>query len=532
MNGNALGYLLRVKWRNFFRDLLKRPGRLVLLIILIAAFAGTIIGGNEVQNDPERKVQDISVLCALLNALCILIFSTAFMTSISSGGSFFKMQDINFIFPAPIGRNKVLFYGLIQQMGVNLFIGFFILFQYTTLRSNFDITIWGLLLVFLAYTLSAFVGQCFGLFIYTFISDSEKKKRLVKLVYLVLVAAVVAYVDVNILNNRSQLLTAIAQYATAWPVKIFPFAGWLGAFADSLFHGEILFGLLWLALTAGVFFVALYIVSKSNRDYYEDVISSAEATQSAVVSAKENAVPEAAPKNIKVGKTGFDHGIGASVFFFKHMRENRRSSKLFISPASILYAAMTVVFALIFKGESDNAGSALIGALCFSSYMLIFLLPLGRFNRELFRPYIYLIPESPVKKMFYATLELLPTTLLESAITFIPVAFILQTGPISCILCILVRTSFAMLFTAGNIIVERLWSGSLSKIVGIFVYMFIDIILAAPGFAVALVLPSVGFVLIDATVTSLLLLTVINIPISLLAFFLCRNMLQYSESAA
>jgi hypothetical protein len=525
---NALGYLLRVKMRNYFRDLVKKPARLVLLIILVAAFAVTIIGGSSVQNDPERKVLDISLLCAGLNALLILIFSTSFSSGIQNGGRFFKMSDVNFIFPAPLSRHRVLLYGLIQQMGVNLFIGLFLLFQYSTLRSAFDITVWGLLLLFFTYTAVAFIGQCFGLFLYTFISSSDSRKKLVKTVYTLLVAAVVVYVGINVWAGKADLTGAFSQYGSSIFVNVFPVAGWMGAFAGCLLHGEVAAALMWFALTLIVYFAFLYIVAKSGRDFYEDVIASAEATQSAIVAARENSVPEATPRKIKVGKTGFSKGWGASVFFYKHLRENRRSTTFIVSTASLIYSVMTIIFSLFMRGSD----SAIIAVLCFSAYMLIFMLPLGRFNRELFRPYIYLMPENPVKKMLFATLETLPTALIESAIIFIPCSIILKTGAAVCVLCIIARMSYSLLFTGGNIIVERLWSGNLSKVVGVFVYLFVNLILALPGLVLALVLPAAGIVIVDTTITALLLLVVCNIPITLLVFYLCRNMLQYSESAA
>ncbi|NCC67964.1 MAG: hypothetical protein EOM14_07180, partial [Clostridia bacterium] len=254
----------------------------------------------------------------------------------------------------------------------------------------------------------------------------------------------------------------------------------------------------------------------------------AETTQSAIVAARENSVPEAAPRKIKVGRTGFGKGWGASVLFYKHLRENRRSTTFIVSTGSLIYSVMTIVFSL-FMRSSD---SAIIAVFCFSAYMLIFILPLGRFNRELFRPYIYLIPENPVKKMLFATLETLPTALIESAIIFIPCAIILKTGAAVCGLCIIARMSYSLLFTGGNIIVERLWSGNLSKVVGVFVYLIVDLVLALPGLVLALVLPAAGIVIVDTTITALLLLVVCNLPITLLVFYLCRNMLQYSESAA
>lgn len=530
MNSGALTYLLRTKIRNYFRDLFKKPGRLILLIIIVLALGVSIVGGIFSSDDAERKVKDISLLCAIINALFILIFTTSFLAGIKSGGSFFKMQDVNLIFIAPFSKQKVLFYGLIQQMGTNIFIGFFLLFQYTILRSNFDINIWGLLLLFFSYTVVSFLGQCCGLFLYTFISDSDSKKFRAKAIYTLLIIALVVYVGINVWARRDSLVDALALFGDSIFVHVFPFAGWMGAFTSALFHGKLLTALLWLALSVASFFVFLAIVAKSDRDYYEDVISSAEAMQSAIASAKENTLPENAPKNVKVGVVGIGKGFGASVLFWKHMKEDKRSAKFIVSPTSLIYVVMSIVFALFLRGAFE--GTAMLSALVFSSYMLVFSLALGRFNRELCRPYIYLIPESPVKKMFYATLETLPTAIVESVLIFVPCAVLLKAGALECILCIICRVTFALLFTGGNIIIERLWSGSLSKVIGFLVYLLVNILLALPGVAAIIACNALGIVIVNTTVTALVCMTIINLPVTLLAFYLSRNMLQYSESAA
>ena len=146
------------------------------------------------------------------------------------------------------------------------------------------------------------------------------------------------------------------------------------------------------------------------------------------------------------------------------------------------------------------------------------------------KPYIYLIPEPPLKKMVWALMETMPTTLLEGVLIFVPVSFTMGLTAPECILCIVVRLSFAALFTAGNILIERIWGGSLSKVAGMFIYIIINLLLATPGAVLAIVLSAMKLVILSGNVTILLSLVVCNVPIALLTLFLCRNMLQNAET--
>ena len=165
-------------------------------------------------------------------------------------------------------------------------------------------------------------------------------------------------------------------------------------------------------------------------------------------------------------------------------------------------------------------------AFAMATYMQIFTVLLGRLNRELTKPFIYLVPEPPLKRLLWALAELLPSSFIDALVVFVPLGLILHLGFSEILLCILARLSFAFLYTAGNIVVERLWGGVTSRMLVVFLYFAVVAVLAAPGIVMAVVL--IG--LLGESVTVLMLsLTAANIPVSLLALFLCRNMLEYAE---
>ena len=191
---------------------------------------------------------------------------------------------------------------------------------------------------------------------------------------------------------------------------------------------------------------------------------------------------------------------------------------------SLTFIIMTVIFSVFLKK------GGIIPAFSFSIYMMVFSVALGRFNRELTKPYIYLIPEAPLKKLSFALAESLPTELLESILVLVPVSIITKTDALTCLFCIISRVSFAALFLASSVAIERIWGSALSKVGGMFIYFLFDILLCLPGIALAFVLQSNDVILVNFTLTSALSIMLMNLPVAALVLFLCRNVLQYAET--
>ncbi len=524
MSRNALFYLLATKLKNNLKEFIRKPARLVFALFLIAMFGLTIFGASQGVKNPERQLRDFSELSAIISAILILMFSISFYTGLSQGGSIFKMPDVNFIFPSPINKRSVMFFGLIQQIGASLLVGVFIMFQYTNLHINYGIGIGGLLLIFLVYSLTVFLGQTSAMLLYIFISDSDRKRTIAKNIFIAYIIFLCGIIGFQVFKNQDDMLNVLVSAGNGLLLRSFPFAGWMAGFAHGVFRGEYLQAALWLGLSILAFLAMLSVMSRSNREYYEDVLASTETAFNALSTAKEGSGTAPMPQKIKVGKSGLGKGQGASVLFFKHILEKRRSKSFILSPSEIIFALVIIVFSFFMKS------SGIIPIIAFSSYMMVFSITTGRFNLELMKPYIYLIPEPPLKKLFFSISEMFPSALLEAFIIFIPVGFILELSAFETALCVITRVSFGFLFTGGIIIVERIWGGSLSKMAGLMLYLLVDIIIVMPAVALAIYAAFSGLNLLSPTAAILIPLGVGNVLTALVILFICRNMLQYAET--
>ena len=527
---SPLVYLTVVKLKNQIKELLKSPSKLIYALLLVGIFALSAFSSEEIGTGEPRS---LSELVAIMTLFYTFMFLMVFLNGSSTNTPMFSLSDTTLLFPAPLSPNKILFYGLLRQLGLSLLLGFFLLFQYSWLHGLYGVTYGGLLLIVAGYAVTLFLAQFFAMAVYTRTSGNERAGRVVRLcvygsVILYILAAAFAcreplFALLNGGKDYFALLDAGVSFFSTLPGLLFPVSGWAAGMAGGFFLEDLLLSVLLLAVSL-VFLAALIwliLRGKDKYSYYEDVLQTAETAQSAIAAKKEGNL-EVVPKHVRLGKTGLNRGWGASAIYYKHTIENRRSGVFFLSTMSLVFAACIIIASFFMRDLEDGT---IVGIFAMATYMQLFSVVLGRFNRELTKPYLYLIPEPPLKKLLYALLESLQSNALEAVIIFVPVGFIVQASPVDIVLCIAARITFALLFTAGNVLVERVFGTVSTKALVMLFYFLTLLLMAVPGIVLGVVLLSVlpGF-------WGLLLgMAAGNIPIALLVLYLCRNLLQYAE---
>lgn len=537
---SPLVYLTVVKLKNQLKQTVRQPSRLIYGLFLLAMLALVIFSGNMETEMDRRPLSELTAVMVLFYSLMFLI---SFMNGVNGGAGnypMFTLSDVSMLFPSPLRPNKVLAYGLFRQLGLSLLMGFFLLFQYSWLHSLYGLEYAHLLLIVAGYALSLFLGQVCAMAAYTRTSGNEGARKAIKyaaygitgafllgLLWSAMPAGLFAGQSPSALNIGEVIEKGAAFLSTIG--VYFPVSGWAAGFIGGLLSGNFAAVGISLALMLATFGVMLLLVIKNKNNYYEDVLQTAEVAQSAITAKKEGQPAEVTPKNVRLGKTGLNKGNGAGVIFFKHIVENRRSGVFIFSKTALMFMAIIIVTAFVYGqifNEKDSM-SSLVALFTMSTYMQMFSEGVGRFSWELTKPYLYLIPEPPFKKLLMATGETLLTDCFEAVAIYVPVAAILGLSPATCVLCILARISYSLLFTSGNIMVERVFGTVRSKGLVLFFYMISLMILALPGLGLglALTIPEI----LPAPAGMLLGLMGGNIPIALLVMFLCRNLLQYAE---
>lgn len=519
---SATFYLIGCRLKNQLLSLLRSPAKLIYTLLFLGFMVFIIFSGNH-NRASASSFRPIEELSAILTAFYTFIFFLIASTGFSSGNSIFQLADVNILFSSPHSPQQTLTYGLISQLGNSLLMGLFIPFQYNWLHNMYNVDFGTLLLIMLGYAVVLFCAQFTAMSLYSLLSQKPQQKRIFKTGFILIPACFALWLFFVAIRDEAHLLQNLVQAAVSLPMFLFPVSGWTSAGVSGILLGNAGLSFLGLALLV-LFILALrYLLQRMQPDYYEDVISHAEQTYEKRADAKSGKIADASPKHLKVGATGLSHGVGASVLYYKHKLENRRSKQFLLSTVSLLFLLSTLAFAFFMRR------TGLISIIVFSVYMQVFSISLGRFTKELLKPYIYLIPEPPFQKLLWAMLEDMPSYLVEGILLFIPVGLMLGLGVFEIIALILMRVSFSFLLLSANLIAERLFGNISTKMLIMFFYFFTILILAAPGVLLSIIVPTLGFVFISTEVTVCLCLILCNVPIAVLCIFLCRNILATSE---
>ncbi|MEG0379452.1 MAG: putative ABC exporter domain-containing protein, partial [Eubacterium sp.] len=388
---------------------------------------------------------------ALIIGLFLFLIGTEISKGLSSGGSFFTMADVNLLFLSPVSPRKILAYGLIKQIGVSLLMGIFILFQGTTLREFFGVDPMGMFFLFIGYCVFLVLAEVLALAIYSFSNGDRKKKQLVKNIMYCFVFLIAALFLTTLAKNQNVLDTLI-QTADSKMVEYIPIVGWIKGFIIGLISGNFLMAIIYFVLLALLGGLLIMYICRSDADYYEDVLQAAETAYHTKAAAKQGHLSDAKDASkISRKNTGIHKGKGASVFFFKHMLENKRSGYLFLNQFTLIMAVLALAASIFARGHISFI--LIFGAL---TYMQCLTSTMGRWIKELPLPYIYMIPQKPFKKLIFASLESVVDSFISGIIIFVPCGFILGAPVTLIAAAILARVGIAALLSAGNILVEKI----------------------------------------------------------------------------
>lgn len=518
-------YLLRASLKNRFGELLKKPGKLVMYLVVLLAFgaalAATLFGAAHTSGR-----QPASYLMLIFFGFLLLFYGMAVQKGLASGDSVFGMNDVNFLFVAPVNPRATLFYGLIKLAGTSFLAGFFLLFQSSTLAS-FGLGFDGVLILFAAYMLNMMVLTLLSQAIYSATNGRPGRKRVARVLAVALFAPLLVALALRFFATGS-FLQALADIAVSPVLAATPFIGWASAGAIALATGSLLPGLGWLGLLVLSGAGLLLYLMRSRSDYYEDVLV---ATETAFEKARATAEGDmqaafSTAARAKVRGTGLA-GRGAHVFLFKHLRETFRQNRFGFFSLYMLITAACIIGASLFLFD----GGDLPLVLQILMWMQIFMVGTGRGLLELYTHYLYMAPASPFQKAVWSNMELVVRTVAESVL-FLGIPGLIMGSDLLVILgSMAVYVLFTLLLLGINYLSIRWTEANLSQGMLMVLYFFVVVLFMLPGLAAALF---VGFSVGGQAgpLLALLILSVWELLVALVCFFLSKDVLHNCDMAS
>lgn len=509
----SLIFLSSRKLKNKLTELLKSPWKLIMTLGFIMLFVMNM-SIDKISPSGSRPIVEFYAIIFVFYIVCFMIETKK---GFERGGTMFSLSDVNFLFLSPIKPASVLFYAMAGRIGTSLWMGIAFIYQFSLLRTQYAISFNNMICAVIGYGAVAFLSQLAGMLIYFFTCGNSEKLKKAKRVFYLLCAAFLVPFAVSLVTHPlfpSLTITDVAEGITGETMKLFPVAGWVLAAVEGAIKGLI--PQLISALSVSVIFTVIVfaVISNLRHGYYEDVLLSAEKTADSKgtgeVRIDEKTLLE---QNRKIKK-----GKGASAFFHKHRLENRRTKATLLSPTSIFYLVLIVVYAFVFK----NGAIELFLISCTASVLTILT---GRWVKELTLPYIYLTPDKPVKKLFYLLPEMLPKVITESVLHCVAIGYVGKYGIITIAAMIFARISLCFVLMAAALIVARFFREKEKNNIFVAVCLFIGMLFALPSIIVLFFFSDFGM----GTVTGFAAMTAVNIPIGFLLLFFARNLLKFSD---
>jgi hypothetical protein len=524
-------YIARKQIKNNVIQLVRKPVRLIALIVAAALIIWMVW---DLPSQSHGQM-DLAILQSGFLAWLLVLGTITALSSVESGSSLFQLPDVNLLFVSPLSPKTVLAYGLARQTGKTVAGFAFLLFYSWMLVDNFGITVADVLLLILGSVLFLVAIQALALCLYCFANRGAVQRAAVKAGILAVPFLIILYV---LYQSRDGLNFSVIYQTAASPVlDAFPVVGWIRGAVFALIVGNGALAGLYFALTAAFFALTILVLLKIDADYYEDVLSTAEKLFHVRRAIKEKRTVSL-PTKKKVGRTGIGRGWGASAFFYKHLMENRRGSRFaWIGSSTLMLllvnAAVAVVMRVIVSvnGHHAAADAVLFSGCGMSIYVMFFQNMMGDWAKELEKPYLYMVPEDPFRKLFWAGLSTGIQPAVNGLIVFAVMCAALHANPFTGIACVLGYASFGFLFTAGSVLGRRVLGRVPNRGIIMILYMLLLLLVLAPGVGgtLAVVLALDASIAGAAPLLWALPITIWNMTASLLIFYFCRGILFSCE---
>ncbi len=527
----ALAYLMITRIKNRILSLKKKPAMLILYLFIIACVAFSVIILLISNRDMQQiNYADDRILLLILSGLGLLYLWIFTNSGLSTGSSLFTMPDVGLLFVAPISSKKILFYGLINTLGKSLLGSIFIFYQIGNLKTNFGYGFKEILALFLIFALMVMFCQLLAIGIYIFSNGNENRKKLVRILIYALYGIIVIGVLMIQRHEQMGLWQAILRLTDQSWFGYLPVAGWVSMFFQGVVHGSVpmIFIPLILFFVAGAMIVSF--LTMGTADYYEDVLVSTETTYQTLSAAKEGrSIPKANARRIKVkdSEQGIKHGMGASTFLYKHILELRRKSRfVFVDTYTILLMCGTGAAGYYFN-RFDAPSEAAYFILGTAVYLQFIFSMMGKLKTELLKPYIFLIPEKSIKKVFMASLSSLIKHGIDGTLMFLVLILTGGTDPLTGLLSAIAYTSSGAVFVALTILYQRVLGGQPNKLVQMFLSIGILIAVMGPAIGVSVVAAIILPNALDFLCT--LPFSILCILIAALVLVACGNLIDKTE---
>lgn len=482
---------------------------------------------DEMPLTEEEKGQIMLVVEAGIPLLVLVILGFGAYSGMKKGSDIFLMADVNFLFTAPIKPQSVLLFRLTFQMLATFVGSLYILFQIPNLVLNAGVPLSICLIGFLVLIIAFIYQKLVSVGMYTITATHPKVKSFV-LPVLIGIFGVLAVITVAAYYSCGQDLwkTLEITWASDWS-RLIPIIGWCQALMMYTLEGNIYFAVLYLVLLVLGICGVTYAIWHVKADFYEDAMAGAMQREDMLMAAAENRKPVSVEgdkskkkEKRKVKEEHLIKGEGAEVFFTKELLCRKRLAQFgFITATMKWYFVIGVLGALFLStrlsmNDFTGIGFVFMAVLFFRNYG-------NPIAEETSHNWLYLVPENPYKKVFFAMLAGTYATCLDLLPGMIVAYGILGFKPLEFLLWMAVLVTMDFMLSGVGMVLEVLFPADAMNQVKASLQLMLKFFMIL----VIVVVVLVG-ILLNGVLLGLLFLLIMNLIIGAITFILYPSCLH------
>lgn len=514
----SLLYLSMTKWKGTIRNQFRSISSGILTIFMVLLYGGLFVAVFLIPSDAMSEVMNMQFNTALLMGLGVLALLCVTVL-MNKRKALVYDTDAFYLFAGPYTRKQINGFILVQTWFQSAIYG--LICSYVTAMMSFGsgFTVSMMLFSFVIYWLimAFFLTLTDYIYLWSLVKKKHEIWNYVVVLLVVFSAAAVFFLSVQ--RTGYDLKNGYMDFALSQEFYMVPFFGW-GKWAINAFSQGNYVSMLWgILLLVGCNLVLGILFLHFQKDIVEQAVEDAQSVSDymrKVRANKGNSIMDT--KKVKGIKGEFPEG--AKAIFYKNMLMMRKTGNFLRKQDIFVIVLYFVISYVCMPGHRFYM---------FCYMMMIWMFGLmndAELLGDLKNYQIYLIPEKPLKKLFYAVIPayLKIGIILGTAIIFsgvlnrMPVLDIVQYA--------LMLLGYAMIFLAGTVLSVRLLKSRTNVMMENLLRMLIILVCAIPSSVLGVLC---YFIFRDLNmivmVTSIFTL-VLNFGVSILIMVACQGMMN------
>lgn len=512
----ALFYLLKCTYKNTLKRLFQKPAAAVITIFIMVCMLFPVITAYV----SGKSQQPSPYLDSIVGGTTLAYGYLILFVILSSNTGIFYMSDVNLLFTAPVKPRQTLLYGVFGSFFGSLLMTIYMIVNLPLIGgSGVPFVVYFITGIFFII----FMVNITLIYYYSYILSIKFPKLIqnIKGIFLIILGLMFVFFIRCYIFSSHDFKTGAQMFFTSSYYHMLPVFGWVKWGVVSAIRGNYVKGMLPAALLQfGLMTGLTLLICNTDIDFYERAATDAQVAQTYKDKAKAGRQDVNAFYAKKVKWTKADFGEGAKALWSRQLLEVKKSGinmsyfKYLINPLYAFIMALTgmdttqLVSFLIFINISFGSSE---------SYMMDFK-----------KPFIYLIPQSSLKKGFYNTLMAYCKSLLTGAAAFL-VIFVMTDPKVSEIITFYVLyASYSLVFLYANLFSQRFLGAQSNMATAGFIRFIVILIGSVPSTIILVIIALITGETLNIFL-QMLPTIIVNYIMAFVLLFLSRNIYETAE---